>query len=286
MSEYIIFTDSCCDLDDKMIEELAIEVIPMAVTLDGKAYSDADYDLPDFYNRLRHGSVSSTSQLNLLELVDIFRPYLEKGIDIMYIALSSGLSGTVNSAFSAAQQLMEEYPERKVYIIDSLSASLGQGLMVYYAAQLQKQNQTITEVYEYIMEHRLNFAHWFTVDDLMFLRRGGRLSGTVALVGTVLGIKPVLHVDNSGNLINVAKTRGRKNSLNALVECMKISSINPNGQTVFISHGDCLEDAQYVAEEIKRILGTSDIYINYIGPVIGSHSGPGTVALFFFADGR
>lgn len=286
MSDYVIFTDTCSDLNSKMIKDLCVEVIPMTVTLDGESFSSEDLILNDFYSKLRGGSISSTSQINTTEFIDIFRPTLEKEKDIIYIALSSGLSGTVNSAFAAAEELMIEFPKQKIYVIDSLSASLGQGLMVYYAAKLMQQGKTAQEVYEYILEHRQNFAHWFTVDDLMFLRRGGRLTGAVALVGTVLGIKPVLHVDKNGHLVNVNKTRGRKNSLDALVGCMQVAAINPKNQTIFISHGDCEADAEYVADEIRKAFGTTDIYINYIGPVIGSHSGPGTVALFFFADGR
>ena len=286
MSGYTIFTDSCCDLDPGMVKKLSVTVIPMSFTIDGEAFSGVDYDLKDFYNKLRSGSKSSTAQLNTEELKNIFRPILMKKKDIIYIALSSGMSGTVNCAYTAAEELMREAEGSKVLIIDSLTASLGQGLMVFYAANLKKQGKTIDEVYDYIMEHRLNFASWFTVDDLMFLHRGGRLSGGVALFGTVLGIKPILHVSNSGHLINIAKARGRKGSLNALVECMKISAIEPAHQTVFISHGDCLTDAEYVAGQIEQLMGTKDIYISSIGPVIGSHSGPGTVALFFFADGR
>jgi len=290
MRDYLIFADSSADLDQKKADELNVEVIPMSFIIDGTAYAnypdEREFKYSDFYAALRSGSVSSTCQLNAQDFIDIFKPYLEKKQDILYIALSSGLSGTVDSANAAAKELMEEYPESKVLVIDSLAASLGEGLMVFYATQLKKQGKSIEEVFEWVIEHRLNFAHWFTVDDLMFLRRGGRLSGTVALVGTMLGIKPILHVDNEGHLINISKIRGRNKSLDALVECMQISAIDPSSQTVFISHGDCLDDAKYLADEIKKRFKTKDIYINYIGPIIGSHSGPGTVALFFFSDGR
>lgn len=290
MREYIIITDSCADLDPVMISKLKVEVIPMNFILDGKSYANwpdgRELSFIDFYKQLREGGMSSTSQLNTAELTDFFRGYLENEIDLLYIGLSSGLSGSVVSAAAAADELMAEYPESKVRVIDSLSASLGEGLMVFYASQLKKQGKTIDETTEWIEKHRLNFAHWFTVDDLNFLRRGGRLSGTVALLGTMLGIKPILHVDDEGHLINVFKARGRKNSLDMLVDRIEKTAVDPNDQTIFISHGDCLKDAEYTADEIKRRLKAKEIYINYIGPIIGSHSGPGTVAVFCFASGR
>jgi len=290
MRDYVIFTDSSADLDPVMIEKLGVEVIPMNFILDGETYANwpdgRELSFAEFYDRLRKGGMSSTSQINTTEFLDMFRPHLMKGLDIVYFALSSGLSGSVNSAYIAAEELEKEFPESKVRVVDSLSASLGEGLLVFYAAQLKKQGSTIDETVDWITEHRKNFSHWFTVDDLNFLRRGGRLSGTVALLGAMLSIKPVLHVDDEGRLISMEKARGRKNSLNALVERMVETAIDPGDQTVFISHGDCLEDAEYTANEIRNRLGTKEIYINYIGPVIGSHSGPGTIALFFFAKER
>lgn len=290
MKDYIIFTDSCADLDPKMIAELGIEVLPMHFTMDGKTYANwpdgRDIPFEKFYSKLRDGSMSSTSQANTLEFVDAFRPYVEKGLDLLYIGFSSGLSGTVNSGFLAAETLMKEYPESKVLVVDSLAASLGQGLLVWHAVQQKKAGKTVDEVALWVEEHRLEQAHWFTVDDLGFLRRGGRISGTVALLGTMIGIKPVLHVDDEGHLVNVSKTRGRKKSLDALVDRMEQTAVNPKDQMIFISHGDCLDEAKYVEKEIRRRFGTKDIYINFIGPVIGSHSGPGTMALFFMATGR
>ena len=290
MRDYTIFTDSSADLDPVMAEKLGVQVLPMNFILDGKTYANwpdgRELGFDDFYDRLRKGGMSSTSQVNTTEFIDMFRPYLQKGVDIAYIGLSSGLSGTVNSAFVAAEELMKEFPESKVRVVDSLSASLGEGLVVFYAAQMKKQGHSIDDTVDWINKHKLNFAHWFTVDDLDFLRRGGRLSGAVALFGAMLSIKPVLHVDNEGHLISMSKARGRKNSLNALVEHMAETAIEPDDQIVFISHGDCLKDAEYTADEIRRRFGTKDIYINYVGPVVGSHSGPGTIALFFFASER
>lgn len=290
MRDYIIFTDSCSDLDPVMIKKLGAEVLPMNFHIDGETYANwpdgRELGFDEFYDRLRKGGMSSTSQVNTVEFVDTFRPFVEKGLDIAYFGFSSGLSGTVNSAFAAAEELMKEFPGSKVRVLDTLSASLGEGLVIFYAAQLKKQGHSIDETVEWIEKHLLNFSQWFTVDDLHFLKRGGRLSGGAALLGAMLGIKPVLHVDNEGHLINMSKARGRKNSLDALVDRFVETALEPKGQTVFISHGDCLEDAEYTANEIKKRAGAGEIYINYIGPVIGSHSGPGTVALFFFAKER
>ncbi|MCL2539662.1 MAG: DegV family protein, partial [Oscillospiraceae bacterium] len=256
MRDYTIFTDSSADLDPVMAEKLGVQVLPMNFILDGKTYANwpdgRELGFDDFYDRLRKGGMSSTSQVNTTEFIDMFRPYLQKGVDIAYIGLSSGLSGTVNSAFVAAEELMKEFPESKVRVVDSLSASLGEGLVVFYAAQMKKQGHSIDDTVDWINKHKLNFAHWFTVDDLDFLRRGGRLSGAVALFGAMLSIKPVLHVDNEGHLISMSKARGRKNSLNALVEHMAETAIEPDDQIVFISHGDCLKDAEYTADEIRR----------------------------------
>lgn len=290
MRDYIIITDSCADLDPGMIKKLRIEVIPMTFILDGESYKNwpdgREMDFGEFYAQLRSGKMSSTSQLNTVEFLDYFRPFLEKEKDILYIGFSSGLSTTVESARAAAEELADAYPDCSIAVVDSLAASLGEGLMVSYAAQLKKQGRELNETVEWLEKHRLCFAHWFTVDDLNFLRRGGRLSGTVALLGTMLGIKPILHVDDEGHLISKEKARGRKASLDTLVDHIGKSADDPKNQSIFISHGDCLKDAEYVAQEVRRLFGTKEIYINHIGPVIGSHAGPGTVAVFFFAPKR
>lgn len=211
---------------------------------------------------------------------------LKEGKDILNLAFSSGLSSTYSASAVAAQELSAEYPERKIYTVDTLCASLGQGMLVYLAARKKQEGASIEEVRDFVEDTKLKQCHWFTVDDLMHLKRGGRVSGATALVGTMLKIKPVMHVDDEGRLINMEKARGRKASLNALVEKMAESALNPSEQEIFISHGDCLDDAEYVAERVKERLGVKAVYINHVGPVIGAHSGPGTIALFFLGNRR
>jgi len=290
MRDYIIYTDTCADLGADMVKELGIECYPMNFTLEGKDYASypdgREMSFHDFYERLRAGSMSSTSQITSVAFMDAFRPFLQAGKDILYLAFSSGLSGTVDSARLAADDLMAEFPDAKVIVVDTLAASLGEGLLVWHAVQQKNAGKSIGEVAAWAEQNKLNLVHWFTVDDLNFLKRGGRVSGASAMLGTMLNIKPVLHVDDDGHLINMEKVRGRKQSLNALVNKMEETAINPKDQMVFISHGDCWDDVEYVASEVKRRFGTTQVYLNYIGPVIGSHSGPGTVALFFLGTKR
>ncbi|MBQ1985981.1 MAG: DegV family protein [Clostridia bacterium] len=287
---YVIVTDSGIDLTQKMIAELELVVGALKFTIEGKTYEDrsdkSELSTPTFYNMLREGKTSVTTQINTEEFKDLFEPILKKGEDVLYIGFSGGLSGTYQSACIAADELREMYPERKLYTVDSLCASMGQGLLVYHAAQLKKNGTDIDVLYAWLKENLVKLCHWFTVDDLNHLKRGGRVSAATALVGTVLGIKPVLHVDDEGHLINVAKARGRKASLDMLVQKMEESAIEPENQTVFISHGDCYEDAKYVADKIRAKFGTKKFEINFVGPVIGGHAGPGVVALFFFGKQR
>ena len=243
-------------------------------------------DEPAFYNKLRGGAVSTTTQINSEEFLQVFTPLLEAGEDVLYIAFSSGLSGTCQSAFLAREELKKRFPERRLEVFDSLCASMGEGLLVYHAAKLCQEGKSLDEVLAWLKENVLRLCHWFTVDDLNHLKRGGRVSTATAVVGTILGIKPVLHVDNEGHLIPVSKVRGRKQSLDALVKRMEETVEDPANQMVFISHGDCLEDAQYVEQQIREKLGVQQVIIGYIGPVIGAHSGPGTVALFFLGRER
>lgn len=290
MSDYVIVTDSTTDITPKMIKEIGVQVLPLKFTIDGKTYED----IPDggqmenkvFYGKLRSGSMSTTTQVNSEEFIAVFEPILKEGKDILYIGFSSGLSGTYQSALMAKEELKEKYPNQKIVTFDSLCASMGEGLLVYLAAGLKKNGKDIDYVYDWLKVNHLNLCHWFTVDDLHHLKRGGRVSAAAAVVGTMLGIKPVLHVDNEGHLIPVSKVRGRRQSLDALVKRMEETAMNPAEQTVFISHGDCLEDAQYVADQVKLKMKVKNISMNLIGPVIGAHSGPGTVALFFLGTER
>ena len=290
MHPYRILTDSTTDLSLEIIAELDITVLPMTYTIDGKSYhndpDEHELSAHDFYEMLRAGKLSTTSQINIETFKDEAGRLAREGFDVLYIAFSSGLSGTYNSARLAFEELREEYPEHKFIAVDSLAASMGEGLLVYHAAKLQQGGSTIEETAQWLLDNRLHLAHWFTVDDLNHLKRGGRLSGAAAFFGTVLNIKPVLHTDDEGHLVPMEKVRGRKASLTALVARMKADAVNPAEQTVFISHGDCLADAEFVAELVRSECGTKDIRIHTIGPVIGSHSGPGTIALFYLGTKR
>ena len=290
MAEYRIITDSTTDLAPEMIRELGVQVAPLCYVMDGSTYHNipGGGEMSDqaFYQKLREGTMPTTTQINSEEFVALFTPVLEAGEDILYIAFSSGLSGTCQSAHLAARELKDRFPERRVEVFDSLCASMGEGLLVYHAATRKNQGATMDEVLAWLKENVLHLCHWFTVDDLNHLKRGGRVSTATALVGTMLGIKPVLHVDDEGHLIPVSKVRGRKQSLDALVKKMEETAIAPQDQVIFISHGDCLEDARYVARQVKEKLGVKEVKINFIGPVIGAHSGPGTVALFFLGSTR
>ncbi len=286
----MILTDSSADLTAELVAELGVEVIPLSFTMEDKTYfnypDNRDIDPADFYARLRGGAMATTAAVNVADYTEAIEPILKEGKDVLVLAFSSGLSATCHSAQIAAGELMEQYPDRKVYVVDTLCASLGQGLLVWYAANLKKQGKTMEEVRDWTEEHKLNLCHWFTVDDLHFLKRGGRISAATAVLGTMLSIKPVMHVDNEGHLIKVGTARGRNASLKALVDHMEQTVLDLKDQAIFISHGDCLADAQKVADDVKARFGVESIIINYVGPVIGAHSGPGTVALFFMGSER
>ena len=290
MSNYVIITDSSCDLPDSLVKKLELEVLPLAFIMDGKTYrnypDNREMSPEEFYSRQKDGIMATTNAINVGEATDAIESVLKRGTDVLVLAFSSGLSTTCNSFQIAAAELSEKYPERKVYAVDTLCASLGQGMLVYQAAKLRQEGKTIEEVRDWAEANKLRQCHWFTVNDLFFLKRGGRVSAATAVVGTMLQIKPVLHVDDEGHLINVAKARGRKASLNALVDKIGELAENPASPTMFISHSDSAEDAKYVAEKIWTKYGTKEIIINSIGPVIGAHTGPGCVALFFMGKHR
>ncbi len=289
MNEYIIISDSTTDLTDQMAKDLEVSILPLSFTIDGKTYKNyldgREMSNAGFYTKLKQGKMSTTSQLNSEDFKEVFEPILESGKDILYIGFSSGLSGTYQSSNIAKSELEEKYPNSKIYCVDSRCASMGEGLLVHLAVEQKRKGLNIDELQSWLTTNIPKLCHWFTVDDLHHLKRGGRVSAAAALVGTMLGIKPVLHVDDEGHLIPVSKIRGRRASLDALVAQMEKTAIDPKSQTVFISHGDSLEDAKYVGSLIKNKLG-SKVVINEIGPVIGAHSGPGTIALFFLGEKR
>lgn len=287
---FTIVTDSSSNLTDQQIQEYGVSILSLSFFVSGKEYQSyvkgQHNDLKKFYDMMRQKEPITTSLIRLSECRDLFEEILKQGQDLLFIGFSSALSGTYQAAETVAGELREEYPDRKIYTVDTLGASLGEGLLVYHAVQHQKAGESIEEVYQWILDNRLHLAHWFTVDDLFFLKRGGRVSATTALVGTLLGIKPVMHMDDEGRLIPVGKVRGRRTSLDALFDHMKETAVHPEQQTVFISHGDCIEDAEYLASRIRKELHVKEILIHYVDPVIGAHSGPGTVALFFLASHR
>ena len=284
MTEYVLFTDSSCDLPLALANEMQLTVLPLTLIMDGKSYPntlDEKYiTYTDLYSMLPKAADVKTAAVNQHAFETAMEPVLEAGKDILYLGFSSGLSGTYSAGAMAAQALQEKYPERKVYAVDTLCASLGEGLLVYLCWQQKQAGKTIDEVRDFAEANKLHICHWFTVDDLMHLKRGGRVSATSALIGSVLGIKPVMHMDDEGLLKLVDKARGRKASIRRLVNEVKNRAINPESQTMFISHGGCADEANAIAETLKRELNVPEVIVNYVGPVVGAHSGPGTLALF------
>ncbi|HZJ57317.1 MAG TPA: DegV family protein [Clostridia bacterium] len=285
----IIITDSCSDLPLEYVKKRNLPILSFTYNFMGVDRKDdlgQTMSYRDFYDGVKGGQMPTTSQVNTQTYIDFFRQYVEQGQPIIYMCFSSALSGSFNSAVLARQMLLEEYPDAAISIIDTRCASMGLGLLVHMALDLRDQGLGYHQIVEWIENNKLRLVHWFTVDDLEHLRRGGRVSGAAAFIGSILSIKPILHVDDEGRLIPVTKVKGRKKSLKGLLEKMQETAINPEEQTVFISHGDSLEDANYLADMIRDQLGVKDFLINYVGPVIGSHSGPGTIALFFLGTHR
>ncbi len=288
VSTFKIIADANCDMPQSFFKKNDITVLELIYTLDGVSHTTFDpaVTLHQFYDRMRDGSDPKTAQITPDQAFAAMDQILGQGYDVLYFSFSSGISGSYNSARLAAEDAREKYPERKVIVIDSLCASMGAGLLLYYGVKMQQQGKSIDEVAQWLENNKLNLCHFFTVEDLKYLQKGGRVSKTVAVVGTVLGIKPVLHVDNEGKLVPVNKVRGRKQSLNALVDYYETLGDRDRNEIFFISHGDCEEEANYVASEMKRRYGLSNYMINGIGPTIGAHSGPGTMALFFLGKHR
>lgn len=286
MDNYVIVSDSNLDLSQDMIKDLQVEVIPMKYVIDDKIYIDGEHDSKDFYDKLRKGISVSTTQINTEEFFEFFSKYLSQGKDVLYIGFSSGLSGTYNNAVNASKQLQEIYPKNKVIVVDSVSASVGQGLLIYYAALKKKSEYSLEELEQWLIENRTKLCHWFTVDDLHHLKRGGRVSSTVAVIGSVLNVKPLLFVDNDGKLKISEKIRGRKKTLDLMVSKLHDVCLNIDNLLISICHGDCLEDAEYVAKKIKDEFSIENIIIRPMGSIIGSHTGPGALGLGFLGNSR
>lgn len=287
MRDYVITVNSTVDLPKKWLEERNVPVVPLRYTIDGETYEDmGGLSSKEFFQKLRDGKMAITSQVNPEEAKEALEAFVKEGKDVLHLAFSSGLSGTCNSMKIAAEELNEEYPEAKIIVIDTLCACLGEGLLLYKALQQKESGKTLEETAKWVEENKLHICHNVTVDDLNHLHRGGRVSKATAVIGTMVQIKPIIHVDNNGKLQVVGKERGRKKALNKIVEMSAEQAKGWENDIVMITHGDCIEDAEYVASVVRKKMGVDNILINNIGTVIGSHTGPGVVAVFCMGNER
>ena len=285
MSKFVITADSTVDLPKAFLEEKQVPVVSLSYIIDGATYRDGEgLTSKEFYDKIREGAMPTTSQVNPEQARDLFEPILKEGTDILHIAFTSGLSGTYNSCRIAAEELCEEYPDRKIIVVDSLCAASGGGMLLYKALELKEQGKSFDEIVTWVEENKLHVCHDVTVDDLFHLHRGGRVSKASAVVGTIIKIKPIIHVNDEGKLIVIGKERGRKKALQTLVERMEEKSQGFENDIVMITHGDALEDAEYVKGLIQDKFGITNIMINPLGTVIGSHTGPGVIALFYMGN--
>ena len=287
MRDYVITVNSTVDLPKEWLEERHVPVVPLKYTIDGETYTDMEgLTAKEFFTKLREGKMSVTSQVNPEEAVELLEPYVKEGKDILHLGFSSGLSGTLNSMRIAGQMLEDKYPEAKIIVIDTLCACLGEGLLLHKTLQKKAKGRTIDELAQWVEKNKLHICHNVTVDDLNHLHRGGRISKTTAVLGTLVQIKPIIHMDDNGKLQVIAKERGRKKSLNKIVDMAVEQSKGWDNDIIMITHGDCLEDAEYVAKLVREKMGIDNILINNIGTVIGSHTGPGVVAVFCMGNKR
>lgn len=288
MTDYIIMTDSTVDVPKEFLtEELGVPFIPLTYIMDGETYEDMNgLSGKEFFDKIRAGSMPTTSQINPEQAREALLPYVEEGKDILFIGFSSGLSGSFNSVRIAMAELQEEYPDRKLIAVDSLCACMGEALLVYKAVCQKKAGKTMEEVAAWVEENKLHVCHNVTIDDLFHLHRGGRVSKTAAVVGSIVKIKPIIHMDNDGKLQVIGKERGRKKALHHIVDMAVEQSKGWENDIIMITHGDCEEDAQYVAKLVREEMGIDRIMIQCIGTVIGSHTGPGVVAVFCMGEKR
>ncbi len=286
MANYKIITDSACDLPVKMLQELDVSTVALTVNFRGETRNDSvdDAQVKELYDAMRGGEVATTAAVNPDGWSKVIESAVAEGFDAFVLAFSSGLSTTYQSAVIAANELAEKYPQRKIMVVDGCAAALGQGLFVWHICKMRDVGLSLEELAAWAEENKNHVAHWFTVDDLVYLKRGGRVSAATALVGTMLNIKPVLHVDNEGHLVSMVKARGRKAAINTLVSKLQELGGDWDNSTVFICHADCMDDAQRLAEIVKEKCGVQETFIGNLGAVIGSHAGPGTLALFFMGN--
>lgn len=287
--KFAIVVDSAADLPEEYYGEHDLVCVQLGFLLDGESFggeSGKNLDVKEFYKKLRNGSMPTTFQVTPEQARDHIEPLLKDGKDVLVLAFSSGLSGTANSFVIAARDLKESYPDRKIEVVDTLCASMGEGLLVDYAVKYADTGASLKETRDYAENLKQHICHFFTVDNLFHLKRGGRVSAATAVVGTMLNIKPVLHVDHEGHLIAIGKAMGRKKSISALVDHMKELHTLKEDDPIFISHGDCIEDVEYLITLLKQNFGTREIKVSYVGNVIGTHSGAGTLALFFIGKHR
>ena len=286
MKDFVLYTDSACDLPVSFLREHNVYVLDYPYITDPEIPLNDGFDSRIFYDHMRNGGRSITSQINSEVFIEAFTPHLQQGKDILLILLSSALTGTLQNAIAARAELDDKFPISKIVIVDSLCASMGLGLLIYYAVMKKESGMSIEDLKDWLNNNKLTFNHWFTVDDLVYLKRGGRVSSTAAFVAEVLDIKPLMHVDDEGRLIPVAKVRGRKKALRSMCNKFLENAVDPSNQMIMISHGDCLKEALQLKEMIFSQQPVKDVIINPIGPIVGSHSGPGTLALFFIGKTR
>lgn len=285
--KYVLLSDSTCDLPPEEVSRMGVKLLRLSFEIDGQTHIDGDMDYHDFYEKMKNGAATKTSQLSPAQEEEAFEEYIKKGFDVLYLSFSSGLSGTYNSACIARENLLEKYPKAKIVVVDSLSASTGEGLLLYLASEKKREGLNIDQLASWIEANKLHIVHLFTVDDLVYLQRGGRISKAAAVAGAILGIKPILHVDDEGRLVKIGTVRGRKQSLKKIIDIMSERIAGYDNPVIGISHGDCWGDADYIADLAKKKLGQDiKVITAYTGTVIGAHSGPGTLAFFFMGDKR
>ncbi len=286
---FVLLTDSSVDMPADYFSKHDVPFESLEYTIDGASYEDDagnSMAYGEFYNKIRQGIMSTTTMININKYLAFFETYLKQGKDILYLAFTSALSGSCACSIAAAKELREAFPDREIVVVDSLCASMGEGLLLHYAIKLRDEGKSLFETRDWLEENKQRINHLFTVDSLMHLYRGGRLSKASAIVGTLIGIKPVLNVSPEGTLVACGKVRGRTQALDRLVSWMDECIDHTEFDMIMISHGDCLEEAQYVGDQIKKKYKVQELLINHVGPVIGSHSGPGTIALFFMGKPR